>query len=66
MDVALTSSYVTDIKHFNCFIFICPEVAFNFLGFLKKYFLSFEQSDHFFMSRSHVRNPLLLLSIYIK
>lgn len=48
MDVALTSSFVTDIKHFNCFIFICPEVAFNFLGFLKKDFLSFEQSDHFF------------------
>lgn len=48
MDVALTSSFVTDIKRFNCFIFICPEVAFNFLGFLKKYFLSFEQSDHFF------------------
>lgn len=64
MDMALTGSFVTDIKHFDCFIFICPEVAFIFLGFLKKYFLSFEQSDHFFYVQKSCKKSITAL-IYL-
>lgn len=64
MAVALKSSFVTDVKQFNCFIFICPEVAFHFLSFLKKYFLSFEQSDHFFYVQKSCKKSITAL-IYL-